>query len=71
MPNRNPECCGCHCNAHTGEVRVLPYGGYGNLILCRACFECEILYRIDRNRKLGTAFQFLLPKWEDLKVHER
>lgn len=52
-----------------GEVRVLPTGGDGNSILCRACFDREIRYRRDRNRQLGKDCQFKLPTWEECKVY--
>lgn len=66
----NNNCDGTHCWAEDGEVRVLPLGGGGNLILCRSCFEYEIRYRKERNKELGTAAQFDLPVWESLKVYK-
>lgn len=37
----NPMCCGSHCHSSTGEFRVLPYGGDGNLIICRNEYEFD------------------------------
>ena len=55
-----------------GEVRVLPLGSipdHGNLILCRACLERELIYRRERNRELSVGCQFRLPAWERLQVY--
>ncbi len=68
MPNRNSMCDGSHCKVVNGEVRLLPYGGGGNMIYCRACYEHEMSYRRERNRDMGYQ-AFELPKWEDLKVY--
>ena len=65
------------CNGsgpHTpGEVRVMPHSNeplHGNDILCRACWNREIDYRIDRNDELGNHSQDGLPVWADSKVYE-
>jgi hypothetical protein len=52
-----------------GEVRVLPTGGESNAILCQRCYHREIAFRKERNRELGSAFQFKLPAWDTLKVY--
>jgi len=65
----NPDCNGSHCQQRTGEVRVLPTGGDGNVILCRACFDHEIRWRRERNRELGDFAQFKLPAWEACEVY--
>jgi len=67
MRARNNNCDGDHCRVETGEVRVLPYGGGGNLILCRACYEHEIRWRKERNREVWSAFD--LPAWESLRIY--
>ena len=54
----------------TGEVRVMPTGGDGNLILCRQCWENELHYRRDRNRSLAVFAQFDIIAWNDAKVYE-
>ena len=41
----NPNCDGNKCHSDTGEVRVYPLGGGGNLILCRQCWTYENIYR--------------------------
>ncbi len=48
---QNPNCDGSHCRSETGEVRVYPLGGGGNLILCHACFAHENRYRFERARE--------------------
>lgn len=65
---KNPNCENVHCTAERGEVRLLPAGGGGNMILCRACFNHELNYRHGRNVIGGG--QWDLPRWEDLKVYE-
>lgn len=66
---QNPMCDGAHCITGLGQVRVLPTGGDGNAILCRACFNHELAFRRDRNRELSKDCQFQLPAWETLKVY--
>ena len=66
----NPNCDGSHCLSPSGQVRVLPYGGAGNLILCRICFFHEIRFRQLRNRDLSKDSQFALPTWDSLKIYE-
>jgi len=56
---QNLSCDGGHCETAQWEVRLLPYGGGGNLILCRACYDSEMQYRGETE-----------PKWEDLKVYD-
>ena len=68
--NRNPNCGGSHCAFADGPVRVLPTGGQSNAILCRSCFEHEMRWRKERNRELGTAYQFKLPDWGTLEVYK-
>jgi hypothetical protein len=67
--NLNPMCDGEHCFQREGEVRLLPYGGSGNLILCSSCFRHEMAWRLKRNRELSADCQFELPSWESLKVY--
>lgn len=69
-PAQNPDCCNNKCVSSSSEVRVLPTGGDGNMIVCRACFNYEINYRKDRNKKLGKDNQFKIPNWEDLQVYQ-
>lgn len=55
---------------HEGcEVRVLPVGGDGNAILCKACFVREIAFRRERNEELTEGSKFDLPAWDRLKVY--
>jgi hypothetical protein len=56
---------------HTpGDVKLLPTGGDGNAILCRACWLSEIRWRQGRNRQLGQFAKFTLPSWEDGKPYD-
>lgn len=64
----NPNCDGSGPHA-SGTVRVLPYGGDGNLILCHSCYMREMQYRRERNRELGQDCKFKLPAWNDLRVY--
>ena len=66
---KNPNCCGDMCISPDGEVRVLPIGGGGNLILCHTCYTIEMTYRRSRNAQMRTPI-FQLPKWDTLKVYE-
>ncbi len=67
MPEHNPYCCGSHCTSETGEVRVLPYGGVSDVVLCFACFRYERNYRRDEMRY---GRQFELPAWTDLELYD-
>ncbi len=63
VPEDNNDCNGAGPHK-AGEVRLLPTGGGGNDILCRACFDSEMRYRRDAGITVN------LPKWETLKVYE-
>ena len=65
----NANCDKNECTKINPEVRLLPYGGGGNMIVCRACYEHEMKYRKERNAETREN-RFQLPKWEDLKVYE-
>jgi len=64
-------CDGGYCDRNEGEVRVLPTGGEGNMILCFACYRAEITWRKQRNRELSPDCQFALPSWDSLKVYPK
>jgi hypothetical protein len=66
MKVHNNNCDGDHCNSSTGEVRLLPYGGGGNLILCRSCYDYEIAWRKDQIKRKR---DFETPEWESLEVY--
>ena len=55
-----------HNHATSGEVRILPYGGGGNLIVCRAHYEAEMRFRRER---IAAGVTFELPEWESLEVY--
>lgn len=63
----NPNCDGAHCRSQEGEVRVLPYGGGGNLILCKSCFDFELAWRKGENRR---SRNFELPTWKSLDIYQ-
>lgn len=52
-----------------GEVRSLPTGGDSNAILCRRCYEREMIWRRARNRELSADVRFSLPSWDSLKTY--
>lgn len=51
------------------EVRVLPYGGGGNILCGHRGYCREIAGRIERNRELAPNCRYDLPAWESLKVY--
>jgi hypothetical protein len=67
--SQNPNCDGARCTWSVGEVRVLPLGAGGNLILCHTCFAHEIRFRKERNKELSADARFDLPTWESLKIY--
>ena len=69
IARKNWNCDNDQCQEPHGEVRVLPAGGQGNLILCQACFLHELRYRQERNRAVSVDCQFELPAWDSLKVY--
>ena len=70
MPNLNAMCCGSHCASDSGEVRMYPLGGGGNLILCRACFAHENRYRQERARETQALENFPLWDWDKAEIYE-
>ena len=66
---QNNMCDSNRCRSNVGEVRVLPTGGGGNIIVCRACFDHEIGFRRERNKELSRETAFPLPRWQDLEVY--
>lgn len=69
----NPNCTGSRCQFKNGEVRLLGQrvgiviDSY--MILCRECFDFEILWRKQRNKSLLIK-KYELPTWEELKVRD-
>ena len=61
-----------HCDGigphDPGEVRALPLAGGANLHVCAVCYEREMIFRRDRNRRLHAGAQFALPTWAELRV---
>ena len=66
---QNPNCDGSGPCSKNPEVRVLPYGGDGNLIVCKKCYYREMEFRFLRNEELSKDCQFELPTWDDLKIY--
>ena len=66
---QNPNCDGSGPCRGT-EVRVLPMGGDGNVILCQACFNREMIWRKYRNRGLSEEAKYVLPTWHKLEVYD-
>lgn len=69
MTRHNPMCDGSHCRASTGEVRVMPLGGDGNVILCAACFAHENNYRRERGRETGAPENWPIVDWSTAKIY--
>lgn len=69
MTIQNPNCSGGHCRVTTGEVRVYPLGGGGNLILCRACWAHENQYRLERGRETGEPANWPQVDWATAEVY--
>lgn len=67
--NMNPMCDGSHCYRTEGEVRLLPYGGDGNMIFCIDCFIHEINWRRHSNMEAGKQL-YEIPVWRSLKIYE-
>lgn len=66
---QNPNCDNSKCTSPTSEVRVLPTGGDGNMIICRSCFRYEMAYRTQRKRETGSN-NWHIVTWESLKVYD-
>ena len=64
MHNVNCDGSGPHA---AGTMRLMPTGGGGNLILCRACWQRELEYRRERN--CVVASPFTLPTWEEGEIY--
>lgn len=66
---KNPNCDNDKCRSATGEVRVYPLGGGGNLILCRACWIHENSYRRSRVADGMEADAYPQENWETAEVY--
>jgi len=49
------------------EVRLLPYGGDGNIIVSRASYYKEMEFRKERNKEVCSPYD--IPSWESLEVY--
>jgi len=65
----NPNCDGSHCRHETGQVRVYPLGGGGNLILCAACWAHENQYRYERGRETKAPENWPQVDWATAEVY--
>lgn len=78
MHVKNWNCEGNNCISEHSEIRVLPTGpidassgdGMSNALLCKACYNLEIMWRKSRNLELKNPLAFKLPKWEDLRIYD-
>lgn len=69
-PLQNPNCDKNKCINPNGEVRLLPYGGGANMIVCYDCYLHEVgFWRTQRKVNLWPEAEEI-PEWEDLKVYE-
>lgn len=50
------------------EVRLLPTGSDGNMIICENHYRKELRYRLDRTFNDGTSWKF--PAWHTLKIYD-
>lgn len=48
------------------EMRILPYGGDGNILVSKQSYEKEMKWRKERIKN-GVPFE--LPAWESLKIY--
>ena len=55
-----------HVHETNQQVRLLPIGGQGNVIVCPRHYEAEITFRRER---IAVGVLFDLPKWTDLKPY--
>jgi hypothetical protein len=67
--NLNPMCDGNRCQHSSGEVRVYPLGGGGNLILCRACWDYENGFRAQRARETQAPDNWPQVEWKSSEVY--
>lgn len=65
------ECDGPGPHSTKKEVRLLPTGGGGHVIVCHQCYVKEMAYRRSHNQRLSTSLQYPLPPWESLMVFKR
>ena len=49
------------------EVRFLPYGGDGNIIVSRVSYDKEMKFRKERNKTVCSPYD--IPSWESLEVY--
>jgi len=56
-----------HGHTTASEVRLLPTGGGGNVIICQRHHATEIKFRKER---IAEGVPSDLPKWESLKVYD-
>lgn len=65
----NPNCDGGRCASASGEVRLYPLGGGGNLILCRTCFAHENAYRVMRGKQAHNPDAWPVVDWNTAKPY--
>lgn len=65
---KNPNCDKDKCTAEDSEVRILPTGSMSNAIVCEPCFNHEIVWRREQNKKVPGKFK--TPTWNELQVYQ-
>jgi hypothetical protein len=66
----NNNCDGSHCCRETGEVRLYPTGGGGNMIYCNNCFRHENAFRAMRVAEGAEAANFPAVAWQTATVYK-
>lgn len=68
-PNKNWNCDNDKCTHPSGETRLYPLGGGGNLILCHACWDYENRYRRQRGKESGQPENWPLKNWNSAEPY--
>jgi len=68
IDRKNWNCQGADCLEPDGEIRLIPCGGGGDLILCHECYMKEMLWRHERNKSLPVENKYPIPRWSNLEV---
>lgn len=68
-PKRAPRNYCDHGHETTQPVKLLPYGGGGNMIVCHHHFLLEIAHRREFKTNTDPTFE-MFPSWENLKTYE-
>lgn len=61
---KNWNCDNDKCRYPTGETKLYPLGGGGNLILCKACWDYENAYRKQRGKECRCPENWPILDWD-------